>query len=197
MPRGDREAKRAKRNKAIIGIITIFVMVSGGFAIFADSLGGSNQNIVEYNGFEFEQNVQGMWDVEIDDMQLSFPYHPLELENMVVTGDPTIVLGKEIYLTNDPNSRFAVPISRAQESYSIFSDAVFGEVPMHGFSTETEFEVPLITCENATDMIPVMSFEEGNESIIVEGNCVVLKSDEELGYTRLVVRLLYSLLGVM
>ncbi len=197
MARLNREAKKTRRNRIWMGAITIIIMVSGGLGIFAGEL-GPGENSMAYGDFMFENKPQG-WKIEIDNQNMYFVYHPFEVDKYNLSQNATNMLSgaSAIHLSNDPNSALALPVARSQDYLASYLYQYKGKIISNGFSVETQYEVPLITCDNATKDVPVILFEEGELEIVEEENCIHLNSPDEYGYGLLVDRVLYAIFGVI
>ncbi len=201
MVRFNRQSKKKeKRNKLILGIFVIVVMVGGGLGIAnrGDSLGG---NSVDYGDFKFAQQ-QDRWFVKIDGKVVGFYYHPIEIEfiEMDKTITDTIKNAEALYITNDPTSPNAEYIAVARFQFNEVFVGFFSTPVVNTFTKNISTEIPVITCEDATEQTPVIMFTEGNQTeIMAEDNCIVLKAQAQTfnDHFRLADRLLYSLLGVM
>ena len=70
--------------KIWMGLITIFVMVSSGLAIFADNI---NSNVRKYNDHKFKQVQMGQsftWQLKMDGQKIDFLVHPADVETIKV-----------------------------------------------------------------------------------------------------------------
>lgn len=197
MTKVNKELRKERRMKMIIGFITMFVMISGGVGIFANHI-GSKKNVLAYNGIDFERTNNG-WMTKTGGGESYFLFHPSELENINISGDFKSVIKKAntLYLSDDPNSPLAVQFARVQDYFSSQMKSFFSIQTVNGFSVNTTFEVPVITCLNATETSPVIMFEEGQKKINVKGNCITVfgESDSDLGMVA--DRMIYNLIGIM
>ncbi len=197
MARVSKEIKKEKRMKMVIGFITIFVMVSGGLGIFANEI-GTKDNLLDYNEYEFERTDNG-WMTETGGDKSYFLYHPLDVENILVEGDFKTVLvdADTLYLSNNPNSPLAVQIARTQEYFSSQMNTFFTIVSVNGFSVNSTFDVPVVTCEDSSKESPVIMFEEGNALIKTEGNCIKVYGQSDSDFARIMDMMLYSAIGII
>jgi hypothetical protein len=192
-----REAKKVRRNRMMIGAITIFVMLGGGLGIFASNI-GTKENAVSYNEMMFEFTERG-WMTKINGEKIYFTHHPLEVENIELNNE-TLTLLKEadnILLSYNPNSIYSNIIANAQ--YFLSENlAKQGYGIGNGFNIETQYQVPLITCENASKENIVILFEESSEiSIEVNEYCILGYSNTDEGFYRISNRLLYGLMNII
>jgi hypothetical protein len=190
-----REAKKMKRNRMLIGAITIFVMLGGGLGIFASNI-GLNENSVPYNDLVFEMTQNG-WMFKIDKERVFFPYHPLEIENINVEDNliSKIENTNNIYLSFNPNSEYAEYISSAQY-YLSENLALNGKNVFHGFNIETAYDVPIIECNSEVDGL-VIIFEEGEENKIFFDECLIVNSNTDQGFLMGSTRLVMGLMNII
>ena len=67
-----------------------------------------------------------------------------------------------------------------------------------GFTTENEYNIPVITCADATPTVPVLYFQRTNETKVYrEGSCIILEAATDFDLLRLKDRILYGIFGVM
>jgi len=109
-----------------------------------------------------------------------------------------ILSGKyEIDTTSEVNSTNKEYIALAEHqmgltlgSYNIYLSK--------GFTANNSFNLPVISCSNATQYTPVIYFRHGNStSISVQDNCVIAEASSNTEFIRVKDRLLYGILGVM
>lgn len=182
--------KKQNKKKMIFGIFTIIIMVGGGVGIFANRL--DTNETYSYGEYDFTR-TQGQWYTEIDGQRFGFMHHPDEVEDINYTERDL----SQVYLTFDINSDAEVSLKETQ-SYMADRLNKMGVRVAHGLLTETEHNVPVITCENATSATPVFVFEQADEpSLSTEGDCIHVKGFATSGMVRMVDRMLYGELGVI
>jgi hypothetical protein len=192
-----REAKRIRKNRMLIGAITIFVMLGGGLGIFASNL-GTKENTVPYNDFIFEATNNG-WMVNVDKERFYFPFHPLEVESIQLD-DNAITFFKEsdnVLLSYDYYSQFSNTIANANY---LFAEnlAKKGYGIGYGFNVETEFDIPLINCTNASEGNIVIIFKTSNDTYFeLEDYCIIGYSNSEEGFYKLSSRILFGLMNII
>ena len=192
-----REAKRKRRNRMMIGGITIFVMLGGGLGIFASNIGLS-ENVVPYNEHNFELTQRG-WQLRLNNERYYFTHHPLEVENINPSNEIFDKLKEtnNILLSFDPNSIY----------FDIMSDSQFylseklskqGKSLGQGFSNESNYNVPIINCDNADENTLVILFKEGEEEIIeIEENCIKAYSSYGEGFPLIANKMIFGLLDII
>ena len=62
----------------------------------------------------------------------------------------------------------------------------------------TTYNLPIITCDNATEFVPVIYFKDSNiTKFTLENNCIIGESNSREGFLALKDRLLYALFDVI
>tara|TARA_Y100000310_G_scaffold341625_1_gene441396 strand:+ start:2409 stop:2981 length:573 start_codon:yes stop_codon:yes gene_type:complete len=186
-----------ERKRLVMGILLIFFMISSVFGVlfFGFNQGTTNLN---YNDFKFKQ-IQGQWGTTLNKQKILFEYHPIDVESLIID-TPTksiITNSKMIYLTSDFNDTDKESI--AQSSFQLTQR--FNEqnvFVVNAFTQETQYNTPIITCENASNTIPVLFFQSAeNTSITNINNCIILEASTQYAFGRLRDRILYMLYGVI
>ena len=70
---------------------------------------------------------------------------------------------------------------------------------VNGQISENEiYNYPIITCDNATEFIPVIYLKKGEETqIYTEGNCIIAEAAFEQAFIALKDKLMYTILGIL
>ncbi|MFC1723202.1 hypothetical protein ACFL0V_03610 [Nanoarchaeota archaeon] len=171
-------------------IASVFgIMFSG----YAD--GGEKKH---YGDFEFAQYKNG-WKVEINDQVYAFNYHPSDVEELAIDkqGVEALRSAKVVYLTFDPNTKSVDVFELMRFQLGSFFDEI-QIFPISGVIEEHEDYVqPIITCQNATDMVPVIELVEANMTATKwNDNCLVLEINK-LDAGAMFERVAYAVLGVI
>lgn len=67
-----------------------------------------------------------------------------------------------------------------------------------GFTTNNTFDMPIITCEDATPVVPIIYFKQSNQTkVSLEENCIIVEARNNIDILRIKDRLLYSMLGII
>ncbi len=201
------EPKKSRMSKKMIWTLILGgLMVASVFGIMFSSYNSGNDKL-KYGEYKFEKAVkrlpsgmtQEIWTVDIDGKKAEFSYFPGDLEEFEL--DPAIgdllARSKVVYLTFDPSTKNVgkFELMRLEMAESL---ADFGKYPVPGIIEEHEqYSQPIVDCGNATEMVPVVSLVEGNETNArLEGGCIVLEANE-YSTTALKDRVIYSMLGIM
>ncbi len=188
---------RKEKKKWWLIIFIVIIMIGTTFSFVFFGFSGVDET-VKYNGIKFVR-LPDRWEAKINGITAAFSFSPKDVENIVLAQDISSLLSNklEIDTTSDVNSSFKEPIALAQHqmglvlsNYNIFL--------RKGFSTNTSFNLPIITCSNATSNVPVIYFKHGNiTQVKAENNCVFAEASSDLDFLRLKDRILYGMLGVM
>lgn len=187
--------KEKKRYGLILFIVVIMIGTSVSFVFFGFSPATER---VKYNGFSFASNGN-IWISRINGVDAAFSFLPKETEDVYVLGDLYQILqGKyEIDATSDANSTYKESIALAQHQLALTLSA-YNIFLRKGFTANSTFQVPIITCNDATANVPVIYFTFGNTTNInVNNSCVIAEASSNTDFIRVKDRLLYVLLGVV
>ena len=192
-----KEKTEKKRWGLIFFIVLIMIGTSFSFVFFGFS--GDSEK-VKYNGVTFAK-FQDRWEAKINGATTAFSFLPGEVENIVASEDSTKDLQNkfEIDVTSDINSTFKEKVALAQYQMGL-TLAQYNIFVRKGFTTNTTFipPIPIITCNNATQNVPVVYFRYGNTTNIhTENNCIIAEASSNADFIRVKDKLLYRMLGVM
>ena len=188
-----KKKKDSKRLQTIMMGFIAFIMVTSimGFVW----KGGTNK--VMYNDVPFVQEPTG-WSANINGQKILFNYHPEEVEFINIS--PAIIQRLhtlELDTTYDLNDTYAEYIAKVQYTLELGLNN-FDIFIVRGFTTENEFNKPIITCNNATPYVPVLYFKKSNQTkISLEDNCIIVEAYRGQDLIRIKDRLLYTIFGVM
>lgn len=184
--------------KTIWAGILIGIMVLSGAGFYYGSQ--SQQVALEYNGHEFTQE-QGWFMLHWEREKIPFANHPAAVEHLEV--DPSIVEK----LRNVPQLQFTfnpemdaldvIDLTRF-EMQAIFPRYLNMYVVEGVTAPSTQYLLPIITCTNATQYLPVLLVNQSNQTgIRLEGDCILLEGTTPFDIVRWKDRLVYGLLGVI
>jgi len=177
----EKRRKKESRNKLIVGLILIALMVFStvGYALYYRS--DEEQETEKYNGLSFVKN--GFWQTNIYENKFSFSFHPKETENVEVNINKRLsdYANKPLYFVN--NNAGLQEIARNLEKFVLRMQMACYE--------SCEEELPI---KNCTDNLII--FEESVKVEISEkDNCVFIKApDSEI--VRVSDAFVYRLLGI-
>lgn len=191
------EHKREKKKRLYMSLFIVVIMTLSVLGYMIGS-GFEDQTKFNYNDFKFTQ-INNRWTTKINNKDVVFDYPPFQVENINVT---TSIIEKiknspQIDTTSDFNSTFKEIIALAQFGLAQ-TLAINNQFLRSGFTTKNEFDLPVITCDNATTFVPVLIFQKSNETIIYEeNNCIILKAKSNQDLIALKDRLLYGVFGII
>ncbi|MBI2657152.1 hypothetical protein HYX08_00485 [Candidatus Woesearchaeota archaeon] len=185
--------KEKKRWGLILFIIFIMVGTSVSFVFFGFS--GASE-LVKYNGIKFV-HYPDRWEAKIRGKTAAFSFLPNEVDDIAFK-DAARLTGKlEIDATYDSNSTYKEAIALAQHQM-VLTLAQYDIFVRKGFTANNTFSLPVITCSDATQNVPVVYFRNGNMTAIYsENNCIIAEADTNENFIRAKDRILYGILGVM
>ena len=193
MKREEKKSFWSKRN--MVSLFIVFIMVSSAIGYMWDREGARRE---EYNGYAFVIK-ESQWVTKIDKNEVGFDYFPTEVEDVNVSSEIINRISNtlEIDATYDVNDSYKEGIALAQQRMdeALLLKSLYLRKGMTG---ENEFELPIITCKNATSSVPVIYFKRSNQTeIILEGNCIIAKARTEADFIRVKDRLLYGMFGII
>jgi len=190
---------REKKEKKRIGLLVfiIIIMVGTSFSVFL--YGGAPQSeVVKYNGIRFKGDGS-IWKAKINGHEAAFTFLPEEAKPISMPEDAGSRLeGRfEIDTTSDANSSFKEAIALAQHQMGLTLSA-YNSYLRNGFTANNSFNMPIISCQKATQAVPVVYFRHGNSTNIhLEKDCIVAEASSNSEFIRVKDRLVYGMLGVI
>ena len=170
------------------------------FSVFMYGLGDKAvETEFTYNGQEFIR-TEDYWLTRVGNGNLKTHYHPLDVENINVSDEIINKLKNTqmFYTTFDPN----------QETLSFIDLVRFDIKPMLAMKNiflvdgilenTSNYNLPIITCENTTAFVPVILFKESNQTkIYLENDCIIAESPYDLNQVRIKDRLLFAIFNII
>ncbi len=188
--------KKEKTKWALI-VFIIFIMIGTSVSFVLFDFQPQN-DVIKYNGIRFVKYTD-RWEATINGNAAAFSFLPNEVENVIVSGDSVKRLQDkyEIDFTYDLNSTYKEPIALAQHQMGL-TLAAYNIYLRKGFTGNNTYEIPVISCKDSTENVPVVYFAYGNEtSIHLEGDCIIAQGKENSDFIRLKDRILYGILKVI
>jgi hypothetical protein len=192
------EDKKSMKN-LWLGLVIVVVMISSVFAfgMMNSSSGGAGD--LKYNGYNFKYS-DGLFILKMDDKVMSFLYHPKELDNINLSNSIKTRLRNTVQIDATSNiedlykNEIAVSQLYLQETLSM---AGYKFVRI-GFTTETEYENEVITCQDATAVVPVLFYKDSEETEIIESEgCILIKGSDSRDFHRITAKIIYVSLGII
>ena len=182
--------------------ITIFIggiMILSVFGILFSSYNDAEQNI-EYNGHDFYK-AGDLWITKIDGERMGFMSHPEEVESLEIPQQVIYELKGPVYITTfDPDSENIEQIEGARFTFAVGMTEKFGKGVIPGMSNNNtvEYDLPVYTCMNSTQFLPVIYFKstENATNVHLDGTCIIFESRSN-EWNLLLERVLYGMLGII
>ena len=187
------------KTKKIFGIILIITMFGSVFTFIFFGLHsvGRASGVVEYNDFEFI-NRGAYWSTNIDGREALFTYLPSDLSFVFIDNDIINQLKNVVQIdtTSEFNDTFAESIALTQfqmgstlNNFNIFLRS--------GFTTEQQ-NFPVISCDDATNFVPVIYFKSSNiTNISLENSCIIVEAPTGIDFIRIKDKLVYGILNII
>ena len=187
------EKRKQRRNRLLMGGVLVFLMIFGMMGIFTNNSAQGDYNYGEYN---FRWDGQ-FFSTKIDGTKTNFYFLPQNILHVNTT--PALkekIHAHALYLTFDPESE-----SNNLIFIDIIRDNLFNKldsIVVNAMTKESNvYTLPIITCDNATEYVPVFYFNIANEtSIVKDGNCIVLNSQLN-DFLKIRDIILYTYYGVL
>lgn len=182
--------------KNLIAAFVAFIMITSilGFIVGREP----GQNKLNFNGFIFVNRGE-FWITKINGKQATFRNYPSIIANLSLSEDAITKLKNtyEIDATSAYNDSFSEAIALSQYEFSKELSYHFNKYLVQGFTTNTTFNKPVITCENATNQIPVIFMRMSNETkISLDKNCIIAEAASGSDFLLIKDRLLFGLHGI-
>ena len=193
-----KKEKRFKKEQLMVYFIA-FIMISSIFGVMFYGFSGGGTK-VDYNEFIFSKEEGGnKWSIEIEGKKIFFDYFPTEVGQFNISAEliNKMLNTMEIDITYEVNSTKKEIF--AYIGYDMQQQLANKDIYVRpGFTTESEYDVSVITCADATAVVPVLYIQESNETkIYSEGNCVILEAKSDFDFIKLKDRILYGIFGIM
>ncbi|MBI2134668.1 hypothetical protein HYU09_01645 [Candidatus Woesearchaeota archaeon] len=192
-----RKQDKPDRMKKFMVYFIGFIMISSVFGVIFFGFSDAGTSI-KYNEFKFF-NRGNFWSTNIDGREAMFTYLPSEIESISADDGAISRLRNrpQIDITSEFNDTFAEGIALAQYQMGI-TLGNFNIFARSGFTSQTSYNAPVITCSSSTDFVPVVFFTKGNSTgIYMQGKCIIAESATQADVIRLKDRLVYGMLGIM
>jgi hypothetical protein len=184
--------RKEKRSKGAM-YVAIFIAVIMITSVLGYIFGDGSQESMTYGKHDFyKKNLK--WVTKINGNEVAFDAFPAEVEliNLSENAKNKILDSKMIYVTYNPNqTNEELGFAQFDLNQKLMLINIYVS---NGMTAENKYGISVITCENATQFVPVIVLEYSSNNIIKEeGSCIILDGDPIL----LKDRLLYSVFGVI
>lgn len=195
--------KDNKNKKLVYSLIIAAIMIFSVVGFMGTEFFGQNDKI-DYKGKPI-YNENNQWFIKYNKEKIYFEYNPEQLEDVLINDDMLNTLN---------NSNLALfGFDPSDESYDSI-DLQFIELMRFDLETKMpplfnifissgvinpseDYNLPQVTCENATVFIPVIQVIRGDTNLTVSqtGRCITIKARTGQEFNRFKEKLFYSLLG--
>jgi hypothetical protein len=151
---------------------------------------------MKYNGIKFTYSTSG-WHFKYNNLNYVFSYFPTDLEKMNVSIPTSFTTMLEIDSTYDVNDSYKEDIAASifELSTILSKSNIFLR---QGFTTNTSYNFPIITCQDASSTVPVLFYKTSNQTIVTkQGNCIIIESESGSSFLAFSDIIAYKILGIM
>lgn len=184
----EEKKKKATRNKVIIGLVLVAIMVlsTAGYSFFSGSREETNK--IKYNGIEFILNENNLWQFKIQNFEFLTSFNPEETQNISVPIFSTIndYYGKPLFFLGQGEARQEIERNLGN-FFSRSQDTCIKE-----YENMCEEDTPIKNCSE--DNIIILK-ETENIEINQEENCIFIFSPYE-EQIRVADAFLFKILGI-
>lgn len=190
---------KSDKKKKIMVYFMGFIMISSIFGVifFGFSSGGSTSSI-KYGTYKFTRSGN-IWTTKLSGLDAVFSFLPMDVEFMDVEQEAINMLKGRIQLdvTADLNDTLIQSIALAHFQMKS-SLGIFNIFLRDGFTTNNEFNLPVIKCQDSNPNVPVIYFKEGNFTrIYSDEDCVIVESNNGVDFIRAKDRIVYGILDII
>ena len=191
-----RRPKKKRINSS--GIMAIFIVVIMTSSIIG-MMWNSPNDISKYKDHTFTKQNE-YFTLKLDGEQLKFYYFPSDIQDINFSYEAEFLLenSQMIYFTFDPESKNIAYLDKAR--FDLTSELQKTDIYLQSGKTKntSNYNLPIITCDNATEFVPVVYFKDNNiTKFTLENNCIIGESDSREGFLALKDRLLYALFDII
>jgi hypothetical protein len=195
MRKEKKEGIFSKRN--LMAMFIVFIMIFSALVVFV-SRSGNEEGGITYKNSQFTSKG-GYWETTINEKTLQFEYTPYDVEEINLTNDTVnrLLNTLEIDATADFNGTYKKGTALAQ--YRLGQNLKIKDIYIRpGSINKTQYNIPIITCRDSTQKIPVIYFKESNETkVYLDGNCIIAEADSDINFVKIANKMIYSILGVV
>ena len=190
-------AKRAvKWKRNLVSILIIAIMV---FSVLAVMLSDSSEQTKKYNGYKFAAK-NNKWILNIGGKLVDFDYLPSDVEDIAVANEikNKILNTKMIYITFNPEN-VAESMDKFRFDLTNLLSNLYSIHAAGGITkTSEQYNLPAVTCRNATLFVPVLELKLSNiTEITMKDSCIIAKAESSKEMTRVRDAVIYKIIGVI
>jgi hypothetical protein len=191
----DRKRKRINKN-SVMAIFIVIIMISSILGFVWTNITTNNY---EYKGHKFK--LQGnSFILNINNKQINTNYLPNDIENIEISKEIKLKIKNNpmLYLSFDTDSKNIDYMDKARfeltnELQKTNVYAISGKT-----TNSTNYNIPIITCKNATTHVPVIYLKNGNTTqFSIKDNCIIAESSSKEGFIALKDLIIYTVFNVI
>ncbi len=177
------EEKKAQRNRLIIGVVLVGIMIlsSAGYAFYsADRTNdGATTETIEYEGVEFNLGENWLWNFKISGYDFSTRFNPEETQNISAISSKTLqnFYGKTLYFGTNSNAELS-SIGNSEIGSNL--EQFIGRSNLACIDESCTEDYPIKNCSQE-NVIIFREDKNGFSRVRDENSCVVIyySKDEE------------------
>lgn len=188
---------RRKKKKNYAGImVSLFIALILVTSIVGFIFGGTSETVSRYNGLKFTLTTNG-WKTIYQGKTYLFSFAPRDVEDIALPDSLNLNNLLEIDVTYEFNSTYKENIAEA--IFELSNIATKNNIYLRqGFTTNNSFNIPIITCEDATPSVPVLYYKSSNQTnISQQNNCIIIEANNQNLFLAQTDRIAYKILGIM
>lgn len=173
------ERRKERRNRIIMAVVVAFLMVMSGFGVYLSGRGAQQETVKDYGvTFAIDQNTR-TYKADFTGEQASYYYLPSSVEQHALSLEERSLLrdSQALILTFDPDA----PRQQlgALSEVRLDLSSLLQKPVINAVTTNTSaYALPVVTCDNATAEMPVVSFEVDDETALVaDGSCLRVRGN--------------------
>lgn len=191
--------RKMKEPKVLVSLFLAGIMIFSILGFMMSYQMEDNTREIEYNGYLFEQLYDGVR-TKINGETVTLTYFPEQVNDITVSEIAKITLsnGPVIAITYDSTSDYKEYFSGQQFELAENLEKIERYI-ISGMTNNTGFEnIPQLDCTNATASVPVILFQETNQtSITFNNNCIIANIGNRNDVYRVGDLLFYYMAGII
>ena len=159
----------------------------------------SSDETFKYKEYQFGRQGD-YFTLNLDKKQLNFYYFPSDIQDINFSYELKYKLenSQMIYFTFNPESKHIIYLDKARFDLTTELQKTNIYIQSGKIKNTTNYNLPIITCDNATEFVPVVYFKDSNiTKFTLENNCIIGESNSREGFLALKDRLLYALFDII
>lgn len=190
-----RQKKKRINSSGVMAIFIVIIMTSSiiGF------MWNSSDETFKYKEYQFGRQGD-YFTLNLDKKQLNFYYFPSDIQDINFSYELKYKLenSQMIYFTFNPESKHIIYLDKARFDLTTELQKTNIYIQSGKIKNTTNYNLPIITCDNATEFVPVVYFKDSNiTKFTLENNCIIGESNSREGFLALKDRLLYALFDII